>query len=258
MVPVWFMEADSHLLHLACVSFNSGSYKEGAIDMKLARKFLIVVFMFSLTGCLWWNGPSGPGTPEALYMRGQEAYQEGDYKDAVGIFQRLTEEYPLSKYAIPAELGVADSYFSNDDYISAEANYSDFMEFHPTSENLPYVMCQIGLCHYRQMLEIDRDQTETHLAEKSFEKLISRFPSSKFSFLAEKKLTECKKRLGEHEFYVGQFYFNIGQYSAALGRFKIVEEKYAHLGINYKTAYFIHETEKRLAEEEKKKIEKTD
>jgi len=104
MVPVWFMEANSHLLHLACVSFNSGSYKEGAIDVKLAGKFLIVVFMFSLTGCLWWNGPSGPGTPEALYMRGQEAYQEGDYKDAVGIFQRLTEQYPLSKYAIPAEL----------------------------------------------------------------------------------------------------------------------------------------------------------
>ncbi|MBW2599475.1 MAG: outer membrane protein assembly factor BamD [Deltaproteobacteria bacterium] len=226
--------------------------------MKLARMFLIVVFMFSLTGCLWWNGPSGPSTPEALYMRGQEAYQNRDYKDAVEIFQRVTEEYPLSEYAILAELGVADSYFSDEDYISAEANYDDFMEFHPTSENLPYVMCQIGLCHYRQMLEMDRDQTETHMAEKSFEKLISRFPSSKFSFLAEKKLTECRKKLGEHEFYVGQFYFNTGQYRAALGRFKTVEEKYAGLGMNYKTAYFIREAKKRLAEEEKKKIEKAD
>ncbi|MBW2632182.1 MAG: outer membrane protein assembly factor BamD [Deltaproteobacteria bacterium] len=225
--------------------------------MKLARIFLIVIFMFSLTGCLWWDGPSGPSTPEALYMRGQEEYQEGDYDDAIELFQRLAEEYPLSEYAIPAELGVADSYFSDKDYISAEANYSDFMEFHPTSENLPYVMCQIGLCHYRQMLGIDRDQTEAHMAEKSFEKLISRFPSSKFSFLAEKRLKECRRKLGEHEFYVGQFYFNIEQYRAALGRFQTIEEKYAHLGMDYKVAYFIREAKKRLAEEEKK-IKTTD
>ena len=225
--------------------------------MKLARMFLIVVFMFSLTGCLWWDGPSGPSTPDALYRRGQEAYQKGDYKDAIEIFQRVTGEYPLSDYAIPAELGVADSYFSDEDYVSAEVNYSDFMEFHPTSENLPYVIYQIGICHYRQTLGIDRDQTETHMAEKSFERLISRFPSSRFSFLAEKKLKECRKKLGEHEFYVGQFYFNIEQYRAALGRFKTIEEKYAHLGMDYKTAYFIREAKKRLAEEEKK-IETTD
>jgi len=72
--------------------------------------------------------------------------------------------------------------------MSAEASYLDFMEFHPTSKNLPYVMCQIGLCHYEQTLEIDRDQTETRMAVTSFEKLISRFPSSKFSFLARKKI----------------------------------------------------------------------
>ena len=242
-----------HLWYLVYASLNSGSYKEGVIDMKLARMFLIIVLMFSVTGCLeWWDGPSGPNTPDSLYRRGQEAYQEGDYKDAIEIFQRVAGEYPLSDYAIPAELGVADSYFSDEDYVSAEVNYSDFMEFHPTSDNLPYVMYQIGICHYMQTLGIDRDQTETHLAEKSFERLISRFPSSRFSFPAEKKLKECRKKLGEHEFYVGRFYFNIGQYHAALGRFKTIEEKYARLGMDYKIAYFIRETEKRLAEEEKK------
>ena len=227
--------------------------------MKLARMFLIVVFMFSITGCLeWWDGPSGPSTPGTLYINGQEEYQDGDYDDAIELFQRVTEEYPLSEYAIPAEQGIADSYFSDEDYISAEANYSDFMDFHPTSENLPYVMYQIGLCHYRQMLGIDRDQTEAHMAVKSFEKLISRFPSSKFSFLAEKKLKECRRKLGEHEFYVGKFYFNIGQYRAAIGRFKTIEEKYAHLGMGYKTAYFIREAKNRLAEKEKKTAEKAD
>lgn len=222
--------------------------------MRYVRIILAGILLFSLTGCLsWWGGGSRPNTPEALYARGQENYQEGDYKEAIGLFQRLAEEYPLSPYAIPAELGVADSYFSDGDYASAEANYADFVEFHPTNENLPYVMYQIGLCHYHQIEEVDRDQTETRMAEQAFQKLLSRFPSSKFSFLAEEKLKECRKRLGEHEFYVGRFYFSIGEYRAALGRFQIVEKNYARLGIDYKTGYFVRETKKRLAEEQKTK-----
>jgi len=221
--------------------------------MKYARIVLTGIFLFALTGCLsWWEGSSRPNTPEALYARGQEKYQEGDYKEAIGLFQRLAEEYPLNAYAIPAELGVADSYFSDGDYASAEANYADFMEFHPTNENLPYVMYQTGLCHYKQMEGIDRDQTETRMAEQAFQKLLSRFPSSKFSFLAEEKLKECRKMLGEHEFYVGRFYFNIGEYRAALARFQSIEKDYARLGMDYKTGHFIRETKKRLAEGDSK------
>ncbi len=217
--------------------------------MRYARIVFATIILFSLAGCVsWWGGSSRPNTPEALYERGQEEYREGDYQKAIGLFRRLAEEYPLNTYAIPAELGIADSYFSDGDYVSAEAYYTDFMEFHPTNENLPYVMYQIGMCHYKQMLGVDRDQTETRMAEQSFRKLLSRFPSSKFSFLAEEKLRECRRMLGEHEFYVGQFYFNIGEYRAALRRFQRVEEDYARLGMDYKTDFFIRETEKRLAE----------
>lgn len=217
--------------------------------MKHVRVFFMCVFLFFFTGCAWWSGPAEPGTPDALFKQAQEEYQDGDYDDATELFRRLTEEYPLSEYAIAAELGVADSYFSDEDYISAVAQYTDFMEFHPTNENLPYVMFQIGLCHFRQMLGIDRDQTETRMALKSFEKLISRFPSSTFSFPAKQYVKECRERLGEHEFYVGQFYFDIGEYRAAIGRFQIIQEKYARLGMDYKAAYFLDEAKRRLAKE---------
>ena len=149
-------------------------------------------------------------------------------------------------------MGIADSYFSTGYYISAESYYNDFVDFHPTNENLPYVMYQIGLCHYSQTLGIDRDQTETRRARDAFEKLISRFPSSKFSFMAEKKLRDTRKRIGEHEFYVGQFYFNRKNYEAALRRFEVVSKEYANLGMDYKVSYFISETKKRLAEKKSK------
>ena len=90
-------------------------------------------------------------------------------------------------------------------------------------------MYQIGMCHYKQMLSIDRDQTETVRAAKEFEKLLARFPDSKFSLMAEKMLSECRVLIAEHEFYVGEFYFKQKKYQAALKRFETINREYANL-----------------------------
>jgi outer membrane protein assembly factor BamD len=220
---------------------------------------LLIVVIVSVSGCGWWKdlwrkSERTRSTPEGLYTRGVEAYQDGRYKRAIESFQRLREEYPLHQMAILAELGIADSFFSSEEYAEAEISYNEFINLHPTNENLPYAMYQLGMCHYNQMFSIDRDQTETKRARKEFERLIARFPGSKFSFMAEKMLRDCKQRLGEHEFYVGRFYFKRELYKAALRRFEGISRDYANLGLDYKVAYFIGETKRRLAEEEARKV----
>jgi outer membrane protein assembly factor BamD len=210
----------------------------------------------------WWKYTWGrhdrtKDTPESLYQSGYEAYQDGYYKKAIERFQRLRDQQPLSKLALLAELGIADSHFSDGEYGEAQMAYNDFINLHPTNENIPYAMYQLGMCHYRQMYSIDQDQTETLKARKEFEKLIARFPNSKFSIMAEKVLRECKQRLGDHEFYIGQFYFKRKQYTAALKRFETIERDYANLGLDYKVNYLIGETKKRLAEKEAKKERNT-
>ena len=212
---------------------------------------LVLVVILSLSGCAWWkHAETAKATPEELYQKGQTYYRKGDYEKAVEFFQRAKEEYPLSQVAILAEIGIADSYFNKEEYAEAEVAYNDFVNLHPTNENLPYAIYQLGMCHYKQMATIDRDQTETLKARKEFERLISRFPDSKFSFLAEKNLMDCRKRLGEHEFYVGYFYFKAKRYKAALRRFETIAQDYANLGLDYKVSYFLSETQKHLAAKE--------
>jgi outer membrane protein assembly factor BamD len=150
-------------------------------------------------------------TPDGLYQQGVAYYQDGSFKKSVEVFQRLKEEYPLSKFAIMAELGIADSHFSNKDWPEAELAYTEFLNLHPTNENLPYVLYQ-------------------------------------FAFLAEKMIRDCKKTLGEQEFYVGEFYFNIKRYRAALRRFEKVARDYPNVGLDYKVSYYIIETKRRLAD----------
>jgi len=225
------------------------------------RKILLSVIcllVLAVSGCGWWKDVSewwrppdmARATPEALYKRGAEQYQEGRYKKAADSFRRVKELFPLHALAVNAELGIADSYFSDESYLEAEAAYSDFISLHPTNENLPYAMYQLGMCHYNQIVSIDRDQTDTVAAKQAFEKLITRFPGSKFSFLAERHLQECRKKLAEKEFYVGNFYFKQGKYKAALSRFEAIANEYPGIGLDYKVAYFIEESKKRLTNQE--------
>ena len=169
---------------------------------------------------------------------------------------RLKEEYPLHELAILAEIGIADSLYSDKEYAEAENAYSDFISLHPTNENVPYALYQLGMCHYNQIEDIDRDQTETIKAKKEWEKLVARYPESKFSTMAEKMIRECKQKLAEQEFYVGQFYFRQKKYQAALSRFEKVARDYANVGLDYKIEYYINETKIKIAEEEKIKKER--
>jgi len=233
--------------------------EEGMTNRRNLITAIILVFLLtSLTGCAWWDSlwgkePRVRQTPEGLYQRGFEYYKKGDYKKAIETFSRVRDEYPLNPVALMAELGIADSYFENEQYVDAEVAYNSFVELHPTNPNVPYAMFQLGMCHYHQMQTIDRDQTETVKARKEFERLMARFPQSKFAIMGEKNLREVKQRLAEHEFYVGEFYYRTKKYEAALKRFEGIQRDYANLGLDYKTNRFIEETKQRLKEEQDRK-----
>jgi outer membrane protein assembly factor BamD len=222
------------------------------------RFALIILLVLGVSGCGWWKdvkewwrpADMARASPEGLYKRGAEQYQEGRYKKAVESFQRMKDQYPLHPLASDAEIGIADSLFSDENYIEAEMAYKDFISMRPTNDNIPYAMYQLGMCHYKDMGEIDRDQAETTKALMEFERLITRFPGSKFSVMAERHALECRRRLAEKEFYVGKFYFTQGKYKAALGRFETIAKDYPGIGLDYKVGYFIEESKKRLIKQE--------
>ena len=158
--------------------------------------------------------------------------------------------------AILAEVGIADSLYSDKEYTEAETAYSDFISLHPVNANIPYALYQLGMCHYNQIGAIDRDQTETIKAKNAWEKLVARYPESKFSSMSEKLIRECKQKIAEQEFYVGKFYLRQKKYQAALSRFEKVARDYANVGLDYKIEYYINETKTKIAEEEKIKLKK--
>ena len=234
------------------------------MDLKIFRKIiklkivlLVLLLPLIFSGCSYFNkNKMAKTSPEVLYSQASAEYKNGNYKKAQEDFLKLKEEYPLHELAILAEVGIADSLYSDKEYAGAESAYSDFVSLHPTNENIPYALYQLGMCHYNEIGDIDRDQTETIKAKKEWEKLVTRYPESKFSSMAEKLIRECKQKLAENEFYVGRFYFRQKKYKAALTRFEKVARDYANVGLDYKIEYYINETKIKIAEEEKLKLKK--
>ena len=226
------------------------------IRLSIFLSILLMISGFSFSDLFGKKTDTVKYTPEGLYAKASAEYRDGHYKKAQEYFLRLKEEYPLHDMAVLAEIGVADSLYSDKEYSAAENAYTDFIALHPVNENVPYAIYQLGLCHYNQIEAVDRDQTETISAKKEWEKLIARYPESKFSTMAEKMVRECKQKLAEREFYVGKYYFRRDKYQAALARFEKVAHDYPNVGLDYKTEYYIKETKAKIAEEEKQKLKK--
>jgi len=221
------------------------------------RIFLYLAVITLLCGtlsCAWLQDKSKNmtrATPQGLYHQGSELYQKKKYKKAISVFQRLRDEYPLEDVAVLAEIGIADSHYSNKEYPDAYIAYDNFVNRHPTDENVPYALYQMGMCRYNMIDTIDRDQSETWKAKVEFERLIARYPDSPFAVMGEKMLSEVMRMLAENEFYIGQFYFKQGRYNAALKRFEQVAANFPNVGLDYKVRYFIAETRRLIAEEER-------
>ena len=237
------------------------------MDFKIFKKIIIskIVILALLlplifSGCSYFNifskSEKPKASPELIYSQASAEFKDGNYKKAQEAFLKLKEEYPLHELAILAEIGIANSLYSDKEYAEAENAYGDFVSLHPTNENVPYALYQLGMCHYNEIGDIDRDQTETIKARKEWEKLVARYPESQYSAMAEKLILECKQKLAEHEFYVGRFYLKQKKYKAALSRFENMARDYANIGLDYKIEYYINETKIKIVEEEKIKLKK--
>jgi outer membrane protein assembly factor BamD len=217
---------------------------------------IIIVFLGS--GCTAlkksWDALMGKqdiGTAQQLAWDGMNAYEEGDYKQAIEKFQQLKDWYPFSKYAILAELKIADAHYHLENYEEAIFGYEEFEKLHPRNEAIPYVIYQIGRCYFDQIDTIDRDQTPAREALESFQRLQKQFPNDQYARSAAEHMTRCYKSLAGNDFYIGVFYYKSSHYEAALHRFMDVLSKYPDVGYHQKALQYIAKCEATLAAEKK-------
>ena len=199
---------------------------------------ITVISLLVFSSCAWLE-PKEEKSIQELAGSGMDEFKKENYKTAIEHFEKLRDWYPFSKYAILAELKIADSYYKLKNYEEAIFAYEEFLNLHPRNEATSYVIYQTGLCYFEQIDSVDRDQTTAQKALDIFKKLIKQFPENTYANKARVKVNKCLKSLAGHELYVGLFYYNSKRYKAALSRFEAVLTNYPDVGVQHKALQYL-------------------
>jgi len=197
------------------------------------------MLVFMLTGCAWFEGSTEEKSAQELIQDGVDAFATGRYGRAIKSFETLRDWYPFSRYAILAELKIADAHFNLAEYADAIYAYEEFEQLHPRNEAIPYVIYRIGRSYFNQMDTLDRDQTSTIKALETYQRLVQQFPDDAYAGMAKSDMVACYRNLSGHDFYVGVFYYKNKNYKAALSRFTAVVEKYPDAGFHHKALTYL-------------------
>jgi outer membrane protein assembly factor BamD len=219
--------------------------------MKIRFFTLLYVSILLCSGCAGFGSGSEPIDKPAseLVQEGMQAYEKGNYSDAIKSFEQLKDWYPFSKYAILAELKIADAHYELKEYAEAVMAYEEFEQLHPRNEATPYVIYRTGRCYYDQIDTIDRDQTPAQKALDIFRRLNRQYPKDPHARQARPHIVKCLQNIAGHEFYVGKFYFKSKHYAAALDRFMTVVTQYPDVGVHHQALGYITQCEALVAKQ---------
>ena len=170
--------------------------------------------------------PPGSNQPDKfLFDRGSEALKDRKWLRAREYFRQLVDNYPQSPLRPEAKLSLGDTYLgegTTESLILGINEFREFLSFFPTHKRADYAQYKLGLAHFEQMLDPQRDQTQTKEAIAEFETFLQRFPDSPLIEEVRKKHREARDRLSQSEYEVGVFYLRARWYPGAVDRFREV------------------------------------
>ncbi len=220
--------------------------------MKRALLLALVVSLGPAAAC---GGGKGSGkvdysvSAQQNYERGLKELEEEDWIAAAKYFSFIKARFPYSKYAVLAELRLADAEYGADHYLQAVDGYKQFIKFHPSHE-----MVRTGYCSFRigeayvQMLPGDmwllppsteKDQSASMDAHRELTEFLRKYPRSPHVPKARKLLVRVNKKLAGHEMYVAKFYWKEGKPMGTVLRLRRLLDRHSGAGYDEEALYLL-------------------
>jgi outer membrane protein assembly factor BamD len=171
---------------------------------------------------------------EENYQAGLEEAKEENWVEAVKFFEYVKTKYPFSKFSPLSELRLADLKFNQDRFLEAADAYLQFVQLHPTHEEVEYAEFRAGLAYLRDAPgdfklfppAHEKDQRQVEKAVKALRDFVQTRPDSKYAPEAKRHLADAESRLAAHEWYVAEFYYKRKSWAGAAGRYETLVERY--------------------------------
>lgn len=200
---------------------------------------LLVLLTLTAAGCATSpdeDDDTSKWSAEKLYAEAHNALEANDYETAIEHFETLEAKYPFGRYAEQAQLDTIYAYFSFDEADSAISAADRFIKLHPRHANVDYAYYLRGLASaskkdnpFDTILSQDsslRDPASTRKSYEYFAELVKKFPDSRYTPDAVKRMGHLLNSLAMHEIHVARYYQQRDAQVAAINRAKYVIENY--------------------------------
>jgi outer membrane protein assembly factor BamD len=219
----------------------------------ISRKSLLILALS--TGVAACGGKSGTSavdysvSAQKNYEKGIKELDDKDWVAASKYFSFIKSRFPYSKYAVLAELRLADSQFGAEQYIEAIDSYRLFIKFHPTHEMVVngYATFKIGEGYYMQLPgdwwlfppSFEKDQSSTEDAASELKSFLDKYPDSPYRDKAKEILVRVGKRLADHEWYTARYYWDRGKPMGTVLRLRRLLERYRGVGYDEEALWLL-------------------
>jgi len=171
---------------------------------------------------------------EENYQAGLEEAKDENWIEAVKFFEYVKTKYPFSKFSSLSELRLADLKYDQGRFLEAADAYQQFVQLHPTHEDVEYAEFRTGLSHLRDAPgdfalfppSYEKDQRQVDKAVTALRDFVQTRPDSRYAAEAKRHLADAEGRLAAHEWYVAEFYFKRKRWAGAAGRYETLVEKF--------------------------------
>lgn len=203
----------------------------------------------STLGCVTGAGAAATYTDQAqaAYAEAEDAYESGEYLEAIRRYNLVRTKFPYSQYAPLSDLRIADAYFEQEKYATAIEQYRTFIKLYADHPQHAYANWRVAFCFYKQMPEdwfllppgYERDLARARDAQRELAYFLERFGQSPYSAEARQKLLESRRRLADHEMYVATFYLKRSNPRAAAMRLTYLLKNYSGLGLDAQALFLL-------------------
>jgi outer membrane protein assembly factor BamD len=195
----------------------------------MKKYYLLPALLCLLTVLSCASKPAKPqmtGSDEECFTKAMSNFRSGNYTEAIPIFEEIREKFPMSPYAVLAELRLGECHYFKDEFIEASHFFDNFRRLHPSNPQVAYSIYMRGMCAYQQILSLDRDQTFAEEAAEQFQQLYEIFPQSQYTGKALNRIADAKRQLAGREIFIGNFYMKKKDYAGAIERYNRALKRY--------------------------------
>jgi outer membrane protein assembly factor BamD len=206
------------------------------------RQILFTSALLILAGCS--SAPEDEDTDlilknrgaQGLYKDAKEKMQMGNFNAATQTLSALDSRYPFGPLSHQVQLDLIYGYYKIGKTDEALATIDRFTRLNPNHSDVDYALYMRGLTNmevdrnlFQELVGIDRsdrDPTNSRQAFSDFRRLIEKYPNSKYSADAQKRMLHIKSRLAKYEIAIARYYMRREAFVAAANRGRYVIEHY--------------------------------